>query len=792
MRRWLLLAVLSAAAAIFLISTYPYLTPPARLHLVYGRQEYLDAARRLAAAQGANVESWRGYANADIKTDNQVLHHRMPQDPVAQAFPDAEILTEFVPPQHGPAVTVTLRPDGSPLDWKLPRPSNTTGSADDSQVANRALALVTGRTSLNYAKVAQGVQAREGLRYLWQWIGSGQDASSIGIEAVIRNKLAWQVKTNFNLPSAVQRELLSIRPLLAGASVLYWIVILLALVLSLRIAGRARLGRALKEKSILRLTTVFAAAAALAVMVGFDDEVLTGLVGAGIFFSYENSVAAKVTLLILASLQAGLLLYLIGAATLLNANWHPARVRGFWLMGTKAFFSRVTGSEILGGWLFAPVFLAVRLAAAAAFHVPLYGGLQNFALLSQWPVINSVMNSLMLDDLYLLALAGVLIPQVLRLSRLKFRSAILPLLLLLAMLNSLKSALPFVSEQVPNMAFAALTGLVWLALYWQFGILGMLAGASFQRILRSAADLLVQPSKSLETSGWWILALFAGLGILALVACVKGPEVSQGLESGLDAADEQSRREKLLEEFNVARLVQQKMLPSSVPELAGYSIAAFCEAALEVGGDLYDFPHLKDGRLAIGVADVSGKGVPAALYMTLTKGLLSAATEDSGDPREILCSVNKHLRVAAKKKMFVTMALGVLNPQTRSVEYVRAGHNPAVWRRAALRETRLLGGGGIGLGIAPPALFKKTLSVESFELSPGDALVFYSDGLTEAMNSELEQFGENRLIAALELADGLPAAATRDLILNQVRHFLQSGRAQDDLTIAVLRVNSLT
>jgi serine phosphatase RsbU (regulator of sigma subunit) len=278
--------------------------------------------------------------------------------------------------------------------------------------------------------------------------------------------------------------------------------------------------------------------------------------------------------------------------------------------------------------------------------------------------------------------------------------------------------------------------------------------------------------------------------VYALVAAWKGPEITTQLsgESGM-TAEPRTRREALLQEFNVARSAQQQMLPAHPPVLPGYTIAASCEPAREVGGDLYDFMRLQDGRIGIGVADVSGKGVPAALYMTLTKGLLCAASQDSNDPHEILTSVNTHLREAVRKKMFVTMALGVLDIEARTLEHVRAGHNPIVWRRAEAGETRMLTTPGIALGMAGRALFSKTLAAETIVLGPGDALVFYSDGLTEAMNASLEQFGDDRLLAAVEKADGLPAEATWDSILSDVKDFLHGGQSQDDLTLAVLRVS---
>ena len=193
-------------------------------------------------------------------------------------------------------------------------------------------------------------------------------------------------------------------------------------------------------------------------------------------------------------------------------------------------------------------------------------------------------------------------------------------------------------------------------------------------------------------------------------------------------------------------------------------------------------------RLAIAVGDVSGKGVPAALYMTLTKGLLAATTQENLDLPAILQHVNTHLHAVCRRKTFVTMAIGVLDPAARSFDYARAGHNPAVWRSASSGASRLLKGSGIGLGITGGAVFGRTLSVERLNLSSGDTLVFYSDGLTEAMNPKLEQFGEERLMEVVDRVNGSSAAELRDDILAEVTQFLDGNHPQDDLTIVVLRV----
>jgi sigma-B regulation protein RsbU (phosphoserine phosphatase) len=249
-----------------------------------------------------------------------------------------------------------------------------------------------------------------------------------------------------------------------------------------------------------------------------------------------------------------------------------------------------------------------------------------------------------------------------------------------------------------------------------------------------------------------------------------------------------AEREKLQAEFSVARRAQQGMLPQSMPKIPGYSIAASCTPSLEVGGDLYDFLQLPDGRIGIGVADVSGKGVPAALYMTLTKGLLAAVSGDSAQLSDVVVEVNRHLHGVTRKKVFVTMALGFLDAEKRLLQCVRAGHNPMVWRQASQDKTRLVAPPGLGLGITASKIFSTQLKVEELSLAEGDAVVFYSDGITEAMNRDLEQFGEDRLMDVVAKTDKLDAAATHDLILRAVREFLGGIHPQDDMTLVVLRV----
>jgi sigma-B regulation protein RsbU (phosphoserine phosphatase) len=174
--------------------------------------------------------------------------------------------------------------------------------------------------------------------------------------------------------------------------------------------------------------------------------------------------------------------------------------------------------------------------------------------------------------------------------------------------------------------------------------------------------------------------------------------------------------------------------------------------------------------------------------MTLTKGLLVSVAETADDPGEILREVNRHLYEVCRRKMFVTLFLGVIDPATKQLTYARAGHNPTVFRSVARQETSLLKPRGMGLGLNSGKIFDQSLKVETLQLELDDKLFFYSDGITEAMNPRNEEYGEERLIAMAAKADDLAASEARDVVLADVTTFLGSNQPQDDQTLVVVKV----
>lgn len=203
---------------------------------------------------------------------------------------------------------------------------------------------------------------------------------------------------------------------------------------------------------------------------------------------------------------------------------------------------------------------------------------------------------------------------------------------------------------------------------------------------------------------------------------------------------EAQQRERLEQELRVARVVQQTLLPKELPELAGWKVAAYWQPAQAVSGDFYDFIALPDGNLGIVVADVTGKGVPAALVMATTRGLLRVAAEqDPASPGKVLAHVNDLLCPDIPPNMFVTCLYGVLNPATGRFVFANAGHNlPSKCTVDAVVELRAT---GMPLGLLP----EMTYDEHDATLAPGESILVYSDGLVEAHNPQGEMFGFPRL-----------------------------------------------
>lgn len=241
-------------------------------------------------------------------------------------------------------------------------------------------------------------------------------------------------------------------------------------------------------------------------------------------------------------------------------------------------------------------------------------------------------------------------------------------------------------------------------------------------------------------------------------------------------------RERLETEVQLARQIQQTFLPESLPEFSEWELAARWKTARQVGGDFYDVFNLPDNRLGLFIADVSDKGVPAALFMALTRTLVRAAVIETDSPAEALRRVNDLLVPDTRQGMFVTAVYAVLDMNSAELTYVNAGHNPPLWVKddGSLQSlTRT----GVALGAAENMKYEQRV----IPLGKDDSVLFYTDGLTESYNIDGEFYGEKRLEAALKANRCSSAHELIDVVEKSLLDFVQDMPPADDLTMLVLR-----
>jgi PAS domain S-box-containing protein len=259
-------------------------------------------------------------------------------------------------------------------------------------------------------------------------------------------------------------------------------------------------------------------------------------------------------------------------------------------------------------------------------------------------------------------------------------------------------------------------------------------------------------------------------------------ERTEQLRSAMAKQQEEAReRQRIEQELQVARLIQQTLLPKSLPGLPGYDIAAYYQPAREVGGDFYDFLELEDSRLGLVVGDVSGKGVPAALVMAITRTMLHAAYRlGSPEPGEILEQVNNILYPDIPPNMFVTCLAAILDSRSGRLQYANAGHDLPYLRHAdGVSELRAT---GMPLGLMPNMSYEQ----KEIALKPGESVLLYSDGLVEAHNPRREMFGFPRM---QRFVGAHPGGATLiDCLLAELDSFTgEEWEQEDDIALLTLQ-----
>ncbi|MFH1189363.1 MAG: CHASE2 domain-containing protein [Candidatus Omnitrophota bacterium] len=246
---------------------------------------------------------------------------------------------------------------------------------------------------------------------------------------------------------------------------------------------------------------------------------------------------------------------------------------------------------------------------------------------------------------------------------------------------------------------------------------------------------------------------------------------------------EWKKRLILENELTIAKTIQESFLPTELPRHSGMDVAAAMFTARQVGGDLYDFVEFAPDSLGVMIGDVSGKGVPASLFMAMVVGKFGFYATPGSKPEEALLSLNNALLKRASSNLFVTVYYAVFDLKERAVNYANGGHLPAIYTGPGKSLRFLDVKDGLALG-----LFESPYSGNALKFEKDDVFVFYTDGITEAMNEGSELYGAERLSAVIEANKGLPPAGLLSAIEKDVRSFEPKALQHDDMTVIVIKI----
>jgi len=347
---------------------------------------------------------------------------------------------------------------------------------------------------------------------------------------------------------------------------------------------------------------------------------------------------------------------------------------------------------------------------------------------------------------------------------------------------------PVFSSIPLNLALALAMGVIFAWLYFRYDLLTLIAATASANLVFYALPLFASTASWHKISLYILMLLVLIPAVQIVLSFIKRDEFKYTYEGLPRHIRRISERERMQKELEIARNVQMGLLPKTQPSLKGFDISGACLPAKEVGGDYFDFVTLSPQKLGVAIGDVSGKGVPAAIYMTLTKGILQSHADDTVSPRQVLNKVNKLLYRNIEKNSFVSMFYAVLDIEQNTLTFARAGHNPGIMINQQDGSNKALSTDGIALGLEEGTVFNKMLKEQTIILSKGDTLVFYTDGFTEAMNRAQEEFGEEKFIHIISQNRDKPAKILIELVVAAIGKYSEDTSQHDDMTIVVIKL----
>lgn len=345
---------------------------------------------------------------------------------------------------------------------------------------------------------------------------------------------------------------------------------------------------------------------------------------------------------------------------------------------------------------------------------------------------------------------------------------------------------PFIGE----ILLSAVLGGVIAWMLWRYDILSVMATVFTLSLMGAALGGLSVPSTPEFTVAVLSVCAVGVVFALGLAGALSGKTSQEVPAIVPEYIEELAQRERLKRELELAREVQLSFLPPGNPDWPGLDIASICLPAHEVGGDYYDFFRIDRNRLGLVVGDVSGKGLQAAFYMTLMKGVLQSMISDERGPAAILSRSNQLFRMNAPRGAFMSMVLGIFDMRSNSWTFARAGHNPVLVHRASNDRPEVVKPSGAAIGLATDSMFTNSLEEKTLTLAKDDLVLIYTDGVTEAMNERRDLYDERRLEDVVARAYGRSAGDVIDAVVEDVHKFCGAAPRHDDMTMVAVRVTA--
>ena len=339
-----------------------------------------------------------------------------------------------------------------------------------------------------------------------------------------------------------------------------------------------------------------------------------------------------------------------------------------------------------------------------------------------------------------------------------------------------------------NILKSFLIGLLFAYFFIRFDFLTILIGSIVMKLTNYTFPMLFWGDTFIAWNGiivFGILTLLIGFAISAWNRKIDPNQLKQYVPPYIHRMKE---RERIKKELEIARKVQLSFLPNEVPNYPGIEVATLCIPANEVGGDYYDFIDLGDDKFGVVIGDVSGKGIPAAFHMTLTKGFLKAQVKESTSPKEVLIKMNELFYENVRRGNFISMIYGVFDLKDHTFAFARAGHNPVIIRSDQKQKIEQLCPKGIALGLEKGVVFSRFIEQMQIKISINDMFVLYTDGVSEAMNDDKIEFGEQRLENIVKVNSHVSAKEMIEIIQQKIHEFVGNTAQHDDMTMIIVKI----